>query len=234
MRVEVKNIQPPDEIEEAMTKQMKAERDRRQTVTDATAHKEAVVARAEGDKQAKVLAAEAEKEAQIALAQGRAESIRLIYEAEAQGLEKLKNANVTPTVLQLKGLEALKDVSDGRATKIFMPTDISNIVTTLGVVGESLGIGDATDINKEAKPKKELAVDPCLKPTSSEKTKEVSETSRKIQSELEEKTEKWSQNKVKEESITGTPRRDANSGVTSRKYNATNSPVSVDPDSLWI
>lgn len=80
-RVELKNIDPPAEIEEVMTKQMRAERERRQTVLEAQAHQESVVSRAEGDKKAKVLAAEAEKEAKIALAQGEAESIRLIYEA---------------------------------------------------------------------------------------------------------------------------------------------------------
>ena len=160
-RVEIKNIQPPAEIEEVMSKQMRAERERRQTVLEAQAHQEAVVARAEGDKQAKILAAEAERDAQIALAEGKARSIQLVYEAEAQGLEKLKNANVSDTVLKLKGIEALKDVADGRATKIFMPSDLTGVVSTLGVVGESLGIGDATAIDKTPKPKAAPAVDDC-------------------------------------------------------------------------
>ena len=76
-RVEVKNIKPPAEIEEVMTKQMRAERERRQTVLEAQAHKESVVSRAEGDKQAKLLAAEAERDAQIALAEGQAKAIKL-------------------------------------------------------------------------------------------------------------------------------------------------------------
>ncbi len=160
-RVELKNIQPPKEIEEVMTKQMRAERERRQTVLEAQAHQEAVVSRAEGDKQAKILAAEAERDAQIALAEGRAKSIELVYEAEAEGLQRLNEANVSEAVLRLKGIEALKDVSDGRATKIYMPSDIASIVSTLGVVGESLGIGDATSINKEAKKKVEIMSDPC-------------------------------------------------------------------------
>ena len=84
-RVEIKNINPPKEIEEVMTKQMRAERERRQTVLEATAHQEAVVSRAEGDKKAKILSAEAERDAQIALAEGRAKSIALVYEAEAEG-----------------------------------------------------------------------------------------------------------------------------------------------------
>ena len=99
-RVEIKNIQPPKEIEEVMTKQMRAERERRQTVLEAQAHQEAVVSRAEGDKRAKILAAEAERDAQISLAEGRARSIQLVYQAEADGLEALKNANVSETVLK--------------------------------------------------------------------------------------------------------------------------------------
>ena len=77
-RVEIKNIQPPKEIEEVMTKQMRAERERRQTVLEAQAHQEAVVSRAEGDKKAKILSAEAERDAQIALAEGRSRSIKMV------------------------------------------------------------------------------------------------------------------------------------------------------------
>lgn len=183
-RVELRNIEPPNEIEEVMTKQMRAERERRQTVLEAQAHQESVVARAEGDKKAKVLAAEAEREAKIALAQGEAESIRLIYEAQAQGLERLKNAKIDEGVLKLKGLEALKDVADGQATKIYMPTDITSIVSTLGVVGEAIGIGDSTPI-APAKPKAEhVAADPCLNDESSEESRIAAETSAAIQSEL--------------------------------------------------
>lgn len=144
-RVEIKNIQPPPEIEQIMTKQMRAERERRQTVLEAQAHQEAVVSRAEGDKKAKILAAEAERDAQIALAEGKAESIRLVYEAEAKGLETLKNANVNDAVLKLRSLEALKEMSKGQATKIYMPSDITGMVTSLGVVGEALGIDKKAD-----------------------------------------------------------------------------------------
>jgi regulator of protease activity HflC (stomatin/prohibitin superfamily) len=160
-RVELKNIKPPMEIEEVMSKQMRAERERRQTVLEAQAHKEAVVSRAEGDKRAKILNAEAEKEAQIALAEGRARSIQLVYEAEAAGLRKIKEVNVDTNVLRLKGLEALKDVSDGRATKIFMPTDLSGVISTLGVAAEALGIGDATEIDHSPKEKDDRAADDC-------------------------------------------------------------------------
>lgn len=161
-RVELKNIQPPAAIEEVMTKQMRAERERRQTVLEAQAHKEAVVSRAEGDKQAKILAAQAERDAQIALAEGRARSIELVYEAQAKGLTQLNEVGIEEPVLKLKGIEALKDVSDGRATKIYMPSDISNVISTLGVAGEALGIGDATPVDTSPKPAKVRKVDECI------------------------------------------------------------------------
>ena len=100
-RVELKNIQPPKEIEEVMTKQMRAERERRQTVLEAQAHQEAVVSRAEGDKRAKILTAEAERDAQIALAEGRAKSIELVYKAEAEGIRELNEARISNEVLRL-------------------------------------------------------------------------------------------------------------------------------------
>ncbi len=161
-RVEIKNIQPPKEIEEVMTKQMRAERERRQTVLEAQAHQEAVVSRAEGDKKAKILAAEAERDAQIALAEGKAKSISLVYEAEAGGIRALNEANAKESVLKLKGIEALKTVADGRATKIYMPSDLSSIVSNLGVAGEALGIGDATPVDHSPKPVPAPKADPCV------------------------------------------------------------------------
>ena len=184
-RVEIKNIQPPAEIEEVMSKQMRAERERRQTVLEAQAHQEAVVARAEGDKQAKILAAQAERDAQIALAEGRARSIELVYQAEADGLEKLKKANVGETVLKLKGIEALKDVADGRATKIYMPTDISKVVSTLGVVSESLGIGDSTPVDKAAKPVRKKETDTCISDETSAEGRAAADTGDAIMTDVE-------------------------------------------------
>jgi len=185
-RVEIKNIEPPAEIEEVMTKQMRAERERRQTVLEAQAHKEAVVSRAEGDKQAKILAAEADRDAQVALAQGKAESIRLVYEAESQGLSMLNEADPQDSVLKLKGLEALRDVADGQATKIYMPTDMAGIVSSLGVAGEALGIGDSTSIKPAEKKAKTKIADPCEEDHKSEVSKGAMETHDEIEERLDE------------------------------------------------
>lgn len=170
-RVEVKNINPPREIEEVMTKQMRAERERRQTVLEAQAHQEAVVSRAEGDKKAKILAAEAEKEAKIALAEGEATAIERVAKAQAQGLLFLKQADVDEKVLTLKGLDALKDVADGNATKIFMPSDIANLISTLGVASEALQDNTKKKIKlPEVKPE-----DPCEEHHTSNVSKEMTQ-----------------------------------------------------------
>ena len=183
-RVEIKNIQPPPEIEQIMTKQMRAERERRQTVLEAQAHQEAVVSRAEGDKRAKILAAEAERDAQIALAEGRARSIQLVYEAEADGLRKLNEANVAESVLKLKGIEAMKTIADGRATKIFMPTDITQTVSSLGVIGEALGIGNATAVSDEPRPVAPVVQDPCIDEETGDGGKDAWKTTEEINREV--------------------------------------------------
>ena len=159
-RVEVKNIKPPAEIEEVMTKQMRAERERRQTVLEAQAHNESVVSRAEGDKQAKLLAAQAERDAQIALAEGQAKAIQLVYEAEADGLRKLSEAGIDDNVLRLKSIEAMKDVADGRATKIFIPNTIADGIGPAGVLGEAFR--NYTDNNLQSREEVEADVKKVL------------------------------------------------------------------------
>ncbi len=189
IRVEIKNIQPPKEIEEVMTKQMRAERERRETILQAEAHQESIVKRAEGDKRAKVLAAEAERDAQIAIAEGKARSVELVYEAEAKGLEMLKDANVSETVLKLKGIDALKIVADGRATKIFMPNDLSNVISSLGVVSEALGVGDHTPIDHSEKPKQERPADPCIDEDSNQITRGAAAVGNAIEDSVEDQYE---------------------------------------------
>ena len=161
-RVELKNIIPPEEIQRSMEKQMKAERDRRETLLEAEGHKQASITRAEGDKQALVLKAEAERDAAIARATGQAESIRLVYEAEAKGIEMLKEANMDERVLLIKKLEALEKMGDGRATKIVVPTDLATAAADLTFKTEMLGFGNNTPIDTKAvKPAKAKAEDPC-------------------------------------------------------------------------
>ena len=158
-RVELKNIIPPSEIQNAMEKQMKAERDRRETLLEAEGHKAAVITRAEGDKQAMILAAEGERDARIARAEGEAKAILLAKQAEADGLAALKSAGADMSVLELKKYEALIAVSNGQASKIIIPTDMVNMTRENVVFTETTGLGDVTLAapNPPAKKKK----DPC-------------------------------------------------------------------------
>lgn len=180
-RVELKNIIPPEEIQRSMEKQMKAERDRRETLLEAEGHKQASITRAEGDKTALVLKAEAERDAAIARATGQAESIRLVYEAEARGIEMLKNAQMDDSVLALKKLEALTKLGDGRATKIVVPTDLADAAADLTFKTEMLGFGNNTAVSNapkttpQAKAKDECCDEPGKSATTRELAKDYSE-----------------------------------------------------------
>ena len=137
-RVELKNIMPPAAIQEAMEKQMKAERERREailiaegekksTVLVAEGKKESAILEAEAEKQAAILRAEAEKEKMIREAEGEAEAILKVQQANADGIRFLKEAGADESVLTLKSLEALKDMADGKATKIIVPSDLQGL-----------------------------------------------------------------------------------------------------------
>ncbi|MCQ2455165.1 MAG: SPFH/Band 7/PHB domain protein [Clostridia bacterium] len=158
-RVELKNIIPPTEIQNAMEKQMKAERDRRETLLQAEGHKAAAITRAEGDKQAMILAAEGERDARIAKAEGEAKAIYLSKKAEADGLAALKEAGADAAVLELKKYEALVNLANGTAAKLIIPTDAVNAVTNNAIFTETTGLGD----NTKSAPKKKSApkADPC-------------------------------------------------------------------------
>ncbi len=159
-RVELKNIIPPAEIQNAMEKQMKAERDRRETLLQAEGHKAAAITRAEGDKQAMILAAEGERDARIARAEGEAKAIYLSKKAEADGLRELKNAQVDSAVLEMKKYEALVAMSNGKASKIIIPSDAVDMTKANVLFSETAGLGDVTQPAKEAKaPAKKP--DPC-------------------------------------------------------------------------
>ena len=151
-RVELKNIIPPAEIQNAMEKQMKAERDRRETLLQAEGHKAAAITRAEGDKRAMILAAEGERDARIARAEGEAKAIYLSKKAEADGLAALKEAGVDAAVLELKKYEALVNLANGTAAKLIIPTDAVNAVTNNAIFSETTGLGDVTKEAKKPKP----------------------------------------------------------------------------------
>jgi regulator of protease activity HflC (stomatin/prohibitin superfamily) len=126
-RVEVKNIIPPEAIKEAMEKQMRAERERRQQILIAEGQKQSAILVAEGQKQSIILAAEAQKEAAIQKAEGEAQAILEVQKATAQGLQMIKDVGVDQSVIKLRSLEAFEKAANGQATKIIVPSDIQNL-----------------------------------------------------------------------------------------------------------
>ena len=161
-RVELKNILPPREIQEAMERQMKAERERRETILEAEGHKEAVVKREEGNKAARVLEAEGRKAAAIAEAEGKAKAIALVYEAQAQGLKTLRDVVGDNGMMVLKKLEALEKVGNGRATKIVVPTELATSAADLQFKGEMLGFNKTMDVDNSPSVQKEnFELDDC-------------------------------------------------------------------------
>jgi len=147
-RVELKNIIPPAEIQNAMEKQMKAERERREAVTRAEGEKRASILQAEGEKQSAILRAEAEKqsailkaeaqkEAMIREAEGEAEAIMKVKQAQADGIKMLKEAGADEAVLKIKSLEAFEKVADGQATTILLPAELQGIASLAAVWKET-------------------------------------------------------------------------------------------------
>ena len=126
-RVELKNILPPLDIQQAMEKQMRAEREKRESILIAEGEKVAAITRATGEKESIILRAEADKEKQIRQAEGQAEAIRLVNQATAQGLAFIKDAQIDQSVINVKSLETFAKVSEGQATKIVIPSDIQNM-----------------------------------------------------------------------------------------------------------
>ena len=126
-RVELKNILPPAEIQDAMERQMKAERERRELILRAEGEKKSAILVAEGEKEAAILRAEAKKEAQIREAEGEAQAILDVQTAVAEGLKRLNEANPIESVVALKSLEAFEKVADGKATKIIIPSEIQGL-----------------------------------------------------------------------------------------------------------
>ncbi len=137
-RVEVKNIDPPKAIQEAMEKQMRAERERREQILIAEGHKQSAILEAEGKKQAMILEAEAQKEAAVQKAKGEAEAILEVQKATAQGITMIREAGADETVIKLRSLEAFETVSKGNSTKIIIPSDIQNMAGILTSAKELL------------------------------------------------------------------------------------------------
>ena len=148
IRVELKNIIPPAEIQNAMEKQMKAERERREAVTRAEGEKkasilvaegekESAILRAEAEKQSAILRAEAQREKMIREAEGEAEAILKVQKANADGIRMLKEAGADEAVLKMKSLEAFEKVADGKATTILLPADLQGIASVAAAFKET-------------------------------------------------------------------------------------------------
>ena len=148
-RVEVKNILPPQDIREAMEKQMRAEREKREKILLAEGTKQSAILVAEGEKESAILRAEAEKQTAILKAQGEAESLRnikqaeadsikMVKQAEAEGLKMINESKPTEQALKLRYYDALTKVANGQATKIFLPSDMDKVASVASVAKEVL------------------------------------------------------------------------------------------------
>ena len=146
-RVELKNILPPREIQDAMEKQMKAERERREAILRAEGEKKSAILTAEGEKEAAILRADAKKQAQILEAQGEAEAILTVQRATAEGIKLINESAPTDPVIKIKALEAFTAAANGRATKIIIPSEIQ------GLAGLAEGIVEAVKEPQKPEPK---------------------------------------------------------------------------------
>ena len=128
-RVEVQNITPPKSIQEAMEKQMKAEREKRAVILTAEGEKQSAITRAEGEKESAILRADAVKEERIRTAEGEAEAIRAVAEAQAKAIEMVNNVKPSKEYLSIRSMEAAEKMADGQSTKIIVPSELQNLAT---------------------------------------------------------------------------------------------------------
>ena len=133
-RIELKNIEPPQEIRNAMEKQMKADREKRASILLAEGEKQAAITRAEGEKESAILRAEAVKEQKIREAEGQAQALLLVQKAQADSVRMLNEAAPTQNMLALRSMEAMEKVADGKATKIIVPSDMQNMAATVSAI----------------------------------------------------------------------------------------------------
>ena len=137
-RVEVKNIQPPRTIQDAMEKQMRAEREKREAILTAEGKKQSAITLAEGEKQAAILRAEAEKEQTIRVAEGQAEALLAVQKARAEAIRLINEANPSPEYLTLKSFDAAESMANGQATKIIVPSGIADLAGTIKAFAETV------------------------------------------------------------------------------------------------
>ena len=137
-RVELKNITPPREIQDAMEKQMKAERERREAILGAEGEKKSAILLAEGEKESAILRADAEKQVRILEAEGQAEAILKVQQATAEGIKLINEAGASDQVIRIKALEAFQAAADGKATKIIIPSEIQGLAGLASGIIESV------------------------------------------------------------------------------------------------
>ena len=138
-RVELKNIMPPKAIQDAMEKQMKADREKRASILLAEGEKQAAITRAEGEKESAILRAEAVKQQRIREAEGEAEALLTVQKAQADAIRMINEANPNHNYLALRSMEAMEKVADGKATKLIVPSDMQNLAATVSAIKEISG-----------------------------------------------------------------------------------------------
>lgn len=135
-RVEVQNINPPKSIQDAMEKQMRAEREKREAILIAEGEKQSAITRAEGEKESAILRADAVKEQRIREAQGEAEAIKRMAEARADAIDLINKAKPSKEYLAIRSMEATEKMADGKATKVIVPSDMQNLAKTIASIKE--------------------------------------------------------------------------------------------------